>query len=158
VANSLLSQTAEYALRAAVRLATHPDQAWTTREISDAALVPAGYLAKILSALTRAEIITSQRGPGGGFRLRRSPSEVTLLDVINAVDPLQRIESCPLGLEWHGDSLCPLHARLDDAIARVEESFRTTTLAAVTSPAGHPFCGLAPQLSPGPARAKRRSP
>lgn len=152
---SMFPQTIEYALRAVIRLATHPEQPWTTREISDAALVPAGYLAKILSLLTRAGIVTSRRGPGGGFTLRRSPDEVTLLDVVNAVDPLQRIKSCPLGLEWHDEALCPLHARLDAAIAHVEESFASTTLAEVASPSVNPFCALAPDAAPGEDGARR---
>ena len=61
--------------------------------------------------------------------LVRAPEELTVLDVVQAVDPLQRIEVCPLGLKSHGANLCPLHRRLDQAIATVEAAFRESSLA-----------------------------
>ena len=51
--------------------------------------------------------------------------------MVNAVEPIQRIKTCPLGLAAHGVRLCPLHRRLDDALAPVEEAFGETTLAEV---------------------------
>jgi Rrf2 family protein len=60
--------------------------------------VPAGYLSKVLQSLGRAQLVNSQRGLHGGFTLARAPSELTVWEVIQAVDPLQRIRSCPLGL------------------------------------------------------------
>ena len=52
--------------------------------------------------------------------LARKPTELTILEVVNAVDPVQRIESCPLGIAAHGTNLCPLHRRLDLALEAVE--------------------------------------
>jgi hypothetical protein len=54
--------------------------------------------------------------------------ELTVLDVINAVDPLKRIERCPLGLLEHGRRMCSLHRRLDEGIALVESLFGKTTI------------------------------
>ena len=54
-----------------------------------------------------------------------------MLDVVNAVDPIQRIEKCPLGLAAHGVHLCPMHSKLDGALAQIEEIFRSTSLADV---------------------------
>jgi DNA-binding IscR family transcriptional regulator len=51
-----------------------------------------------------------------------------VLNVINAVDPLRRINNCPLGLKSHSKTLCPLHRKLDDAIRHVEEAFASTTV------------------------------
>lgn len=124
----LLSQTAEYALRAAVWLADTPDTPHTTQEIADVTKVPAGYLSKVLQAMGRAGLVTSQRGLGGGFLLTRTPEELSVLDIINAVDPVQRIHTCPLNLHSHGTNLCPLHRKLDDAMATMEEAFATTSL------------------------------
>ncbi len=125
----MISQTAEYALRAVTHLA---DQAAveppTTAQISRATQIPSNYLAKVLRSLSRAGLVHSQRGPGGGHKLARDPAKLTVLQVVNAVDPLTRIQSCPLGLEHHWD-LCPLHRRLDSAIAMVEEAFDKTTVA-----------------------------
>lgn len=127
----MLSQTVEYALRAAVFLAGHPGEPATTEEVAVRTKVPAAYLAKILQGLTRAGIVRSQRGVGGGVMLAKPPEELTILEVVNAVEPIQRIRTCPLGLSTHGTRLCPLHARVDAALAQVETAFGGTTLAEV---------------------------
>jgi Rrf2 family protein len=118
----MISQTAEYALRAVVFLAGQ-DGPRTTLEISKATLVPAGYLAKVMQSLGRAGVVRSQRGLNGGFTLVRDPSELSILAVVNAVDPIQRIAECPLRIPSHGKTLCPLHQRLDQAAAIVEKAF-----------------------------------
>lgn len=125
----MISQTAEYALRAVVALASHPDEALVTQRLADLTKVPAGYLSKVLQSLRRSGLVDSQRGLGGGFTLTRSPAEITVFDVVEAVDPLQRIRMCPLGLAAHGVRLCPLHKRLDDAMKMVEDAFRASSLA-----------------------------
>ncbi len=63
----------------------------------------------------------------------RSAEDITLLQILNSVNPLQRIESCPLDLDEHHTALCPLHRRLDQAMAMVEQAFSTTTLAEILS-------------------------
>lgn len=124
----MLSQTAEYALRAAVCLAGIPDEARTTRDISSATRVPSTYLSKILRNLHRAGVVSARRGPHGGFVLAGSPRSISALDVIDAVDPLKRLDHCPLGLAEHQRALCPLHAKLAAAAAEIENTFRNTTL------------------------------
>ena len=127
----MLSQTVEYALRAMVHLASlPPDNAVTSEVIADRTKVPKGYLSKILRDLVVAEMVVSQRGPSGGFTLARPSSKISILDVVNAVDPIDRIKKCPLGNPAHVQ-LCPLHRRLDDAMAMVEREFARTTLAEV---------------------------
>ena len=116
----MFSQTVEYALRAVCHLAMHQPTAQTTDQIATATRVPPAYLSKVL-----------QRGVHGGIKLERAPADLTILEVVNAVDPLQRIETCPLKLASHGSRLCPLHHRLDSALAMVEEAFASTTLAEV---------------------------
>lgn len=129
----MISQTADYALRAIVCMANQPESARTTEQIATEAHVPPGYLSKVLQTLGRANLVRSRRGLGGGFSLVRPVSEVSVLDVINAVDPIRRIAECPLGNEGHGVRLCPLHRRLDAAIAVIEESFRSCTIAELLS-------------------------
>ena len=125
----MLSHTLEYALRAVAFLAGTRDRAHTAREIADATSVPSGYLAKVLGQLARAGVIRSQRGLGGGFVLTRPPEEVSILEVARAVDPVKRIERCPLDLPEHARSLCALHQRLDEALATIEGSFRASSVA-----------------------------
>ena len=127
----MISQTAEYALRAIVHLASveSGESSQTVGQIAAGTRVPAGYLSKVLQSLSRAGLITSQRGLGGGFRLVKTAQEISILEVVQAVDPIQRIRTCPLGLDAHGVNLCPLHRRLDDAMALIEEQFHATTIA-----------------------------
>jgi Rrf2 family nitric oxide-sensitive transcriptional repressor len=129
----MFSQTVEYALRAVVHLAYESPSARTTAQIADATQVPRDYLAKILQGLAKKGIVVTQRGVGGGVSLGKEPSELTILDVVNAVEPIVRITTCPLGLKTHGIRLCPLHRRVDDALAMVEGAFGGTTLAEVLS-------------------------
>jgi len=125
----MISQTAEYALRAVVWLGGRPDESVGTKQISQVAQVPAGYLPKVLQMLGRAGLVISTPGRSGGFRLARRPEEISVLDVINAVDPIQRIHECPLHLKGHGTELCPLHRRLDNAMAQMEKAFAQSTVA-----------------------------
>lgn len=134
----MLSQTAEYALRAAVHLGRSFGSPQTTRQIADATRVPAGYLSKILQLLNRAGLVESQRGLHGGFTLGRPPTDVTVYDVLQAVDPMRRIDACPLGLTHTSKAaaedvrgLCSLHQRLDDAMATIERAFRDASIADV---------------------------
>jgi Rrf2 family transcriptional regulator, nitric oxide-sensitive transcriptional repressor len=124
----MLSQTAEYALRAMVALATTTRDALTVQEIAADSHVPADYLAKVLRLLSRAGIVRAQRGRGGGFQATQPTNQLTVLQVVSAVDPVQRIKTCPLGLPAHGENLCPLHRAIDDAARSVEEAFRATTI------------------------------
>jgi Rrf2 family protein len=125
----MFSQTAEYALRVVAYLAAAGGKAATTREIAAGTRVPVGYLAKVLQSLSKAGVVRSQRGPNGGSVLARPAEDLTIYDVVQAVDPIQRIVSCPLGLQSHGSVLCPVHRRLDDALALVERAFRGATIA-----------------------------
>jgi Rrf2 family protein len=127
----MFSKTVEYALRAVVHLAHEAPAARTTEQIATATRVHKPYLSKILQHLRDQGIVHSQRGIGGGVTLVKTPSELTILEVVNAVEPIGRIRECPLGLAAHGVRLCPLHKRLDNALALVEEAFRKTTLAEV---------------------------
>jgi Rrf2 family protein len=111
-----------------VYLASQTGSAQTAQQIAETTRVPAGYLSKVMQSLTRAGLVHSQRGLHGGFTLTRPTDELTVLDVIEAVDPIRRIRSCPLGIKGH-INLCPLHRRLDQAMARVEEALRESTIA-----------------------------
>jgi Rrf2 family nitric oxide-sensitive transcriptional repressor len=129
----MISQTAEYALRTVVFLATVRGRPATNRQIAAATRVPEGYLAKILQGLSRAGLVQSQRGLHGGSVLVTDPKDLSVFDVVDAVAPIPRITTCPLGLESHGANLCPLHRRLDDAAASVEKAFRRSTIAELLS-------------------------
>jgi Rrf2 family transcriptional regulator, nitric oxide-sensitive transcriptional repressor len=123
----MLSQTAEYALRATVHLGEQNGSPRTVQQIADAIRAPSGYLAKVLQAMSKAGIVNSKRGLHGGFVLGGPPEEISVYDVLQAVDPIKRYHSCPLKIESHQE-LCPLHRQLDDALALVEDVFRSATI------------------------------
>ena len=127
----MFSQTVEYALRAMIHLAARSPNSSTTDEIARVTRVPKPYLSKVIQGLSRAGLVVSRRGIRGGICLVKLPEDLTLLEVVEAVEPIGRISTCPLGLEAHGTNLCPLHRRLDNALAQVEEAFRKTTLAEI---------------------------
>ncbi len=127
----MFSKTVEYALRAVVHLAYHAPLAQTTDQIATATKVRKAYLSKVLQSLRRAGIVRSQRGVGGGMTLAKAPEDLTILEVVNAVERIERINHCPLDLASHGVRLCPLHRRMDNALAMVEAAFRSTTLAEI---------------------------
>ena len=127
----MFSRTVEYALRAVIHLAHESPRPRTTAQIAAATRVPKGYLVKVLQGLAKRGLVETQRGVGGGVSLARPPDQLTILDVVNAVEPVGRIATCPLGLPNHGANLCPLHRRMDAALAVVEEALRASTLAEV---------------------------
>ena len=124
----MISQTAEYALRAVVCLAQHPEKPLTTAEIANWTKVPEPYLAKVLKALAKGEIVISKRGLHGGYTLGHPVDRLPLLNVINAVDPIKQIESCPLKLSAHGTNLCALHKRINQSIKLMEDVLRNATI------------------------------
>ncbi len=127
----MFSQTVEYALRAVAFLAGQAPAARTTDQIAIATKVPKPYLSKVLQALNRGGVVHSQRGSGGGMALIKKPEDLSILEVVNAVDPICRITTCPLGLASHGVRLCPLHKRMDAVLEQTEKTFRATTLAEI---------------------------
>ena len=143
----LFSQTAEYALRAVAHLATQSDFTSTIPEMAAATQVTAPYLRKVLVKLREADIVQTQRGTGGGVRLLCKPNKLTLLEVINAVDPVARIERCPLGIADH-KHLCPMHSELDQALAEIEKVLSRRTLADILAkPRRAGTCGFPGRLT-----------
>lgn len=124
----MLPKTAEYALRAVVCLALEPGRAASAEHLAEATKVPRRYLNKVLQELVRDGLVRSQPGPGGGYSLAKSPHAMSILDVVQAVAPLERIERCPLGLRSH-TTLCPLHKELDRVYAETEKAFATVRIA-----------------------------
>ncbi len=122
----MITQTAEYALRAVVYLSQSAGPC-TSAAIAAATGVPAGYMSKVLQSLSRAGIVSSQRGLHGGFVLRDSPHKLTALTVINAVEPIRRYRRCPA--EAHGHHLHGLYCKLDDTAQWIENIFKNTSIA-----------------------------
>lgn len=123
----MISKTAEYALRATACMASCPDQPIPADTLARQTKVPRRYLTRVLQDLCAANVARSRPGPGGGYELVLTPDKITILDIINTVEPIERIKQCPLGLKTHTE-LCPLHAELDKAYAATEKAFAGVTI------------------------------
>ena len=132
----ILSRTSEYALRAVLHLAeTDSDDPTRVEDIATALSVPRNYLSKILRTLTRARLLDSVRGPGGGFSLAAGWGTTTLLEVIKLFDPFDLKSVCFLGRpECRDDDPCPAHEHWGEIKARVIAFVTDTTLADLAGP------------------------
>ncbi|MEO0512069.1 MAG: Rrf2 family transcriptional regulator [Planctomycetota bacterium] len=125
----MLSQTAEYALRAVCALASRPNELIPTSELAKSADVPPPYLAKVLQQLASAGLIKGRRGVGGGYKLFRDASDITMLDVVNAVSVIRRGRSqAELGAD---SGFAPLDTALDDVSGMVITRLGGVTVAQV---------------------------
>jgi Rrf2 family protein len=128
----MLSQTTEYALAAAVHLAEHRGEGpLRVGDIASELNIPQNYLSKILHSFARSGILSSTRGPGGGFELVRDPDEVLLADVVRSFEPkLMSPESiCLLGrATCSDDDPCAAHEHWKHVRAAIQSFFSDTSL------------------------------
>ena len=144
----MIPQTAEYALRAIVWIASRSEGPQTNKQIAAATQVPPRYLYKVLQTLAQAGLVQSQPGPRGGYSLSQPANQISLLTVVNAVAPMGRITTCPLELKGPLDhkgpaaELCPLHFELDRAYQQIEKAFEKVTVAQLLNrrTSVKPFC------------------
>ena len=129
--NTMLSQTAEYALMSVLYLADHGHGRPVRVGVMARALgVPQNYLSKTCHALVRSGVLASMRGPAGGFRLAGDPAQVTLLSVVAPFDRIGGRRQCLLGRPTCSDRrACPVHESWKRAADQVARFFRTTTIA-----------------------------
>ncbi len=153
----MFSRTLEYALRSAVYLGAMYGKPMTAQQIADATAVPLSYLPKVLQQLVRANLVVGTRGLHGGYVLCRKPKEVSILDVVNAIEPVCRVDQCPLHLPDHNGQLCPLHRRIDDMMKHAQEAFQKTTLGEILAEPGLPD-SWKPEVQPTPAATPAPTP
>ena len=126
----IYSKSCEYAIRALACLAaspgSHPVQG---RVIARAEGISAPVLRKVLHLLTRKRLLRARRGPGGGFCLARRPALVSLMDVVAAVDGLEHLRQCAVGLaRCSDDAPCPLHHTWKGMREQILQYLETTSL------------------------------
>lgn len=112
----MLSTTSEYALRMMFLLTQAHGTPQTCAELSEGGGIPQQYGWKVLGMLRRAGMVKGQRGRYGGFELQCDPSVTSMLDVVNVIAPLQRMEACPLCREADSTRFCALHTQMDKAM------------------------------------------
>ena len=150
-----LSRTTGYAIQA---LSCLNDPACTCRSIANIAgcsSVPRAYLAKIVPALVRAGLATAMRGAGGGITLLRQPAEISLLQIVEAVEGGCWMDNCLLGYDCSYDSRsCPTEKFWKRTRTAIEDELRRTTLAdAITCTRNRPTVAKGAQTPNGGCRA-----
>ena len=109
----MLSNSSKYALKAVLYLAVNSDESRKimAKNISDPINVPQAYIAKLLQELSRHNIVSSTRGPNGGFYINAQNRETPLIDIVSVIDGDNRLNSCLLSLQnCNNDKPCPLHS------------------------------------------------
>jgi len=126
-----INQATDYAFRAVLYLAEQPKgEVVEAQTIAQSQSIPIRFLLKIMPSLIKAGIIRSQRGVGGGYMLARDPGEITLLDVIEAVEGPFYLNNCLLTEDFcskNGPPDCKVHQALKDIQERLIQDFKSYT-------------------------------
>ena len=130
-----ITRQADYALRAMLFLAKlGPDRHAATSIIATDRKIPLSFLAKIISQLSIAGLIHTSRGAHGGVSIARTPSEISLLEVVEAIDGPISLNECVVNsksCDFNGD--CPLHQVWCDTQQTLVHKLRATTFEEVVS-------------------------
>jgi Rrf2 family protein len=108
----MLSNSSKYAINAVLYLAVHTDETKkiSAREIGDAIRIPSPFLSKLLQILSRRNVISSSKGPGGGFYMTGENLNLHLIEIVKHIDGLDNFEDCVLGLKkCSNEKPCPVH-------------------------------------------------
>lgn len=124
-----ITRQADYALRAMLYLARkEPRQRAATSQIAEEQEIPPSFLAKIISQLSIAGLISTSRGASGGVTLARDMKEITLLDVVEAIDGPITLNECTQNPSTCTFSeTCPLHQVWCEALLELVTKLRETT-------------------------------
>lgn len=131
----ILSKACDYGLRAAVYVAAKGEGRFVPiAEIAEALNVSFHFLTKTLQTLSQKKILASSRGPKGGVSLARPAAEITVEEVVLAIDGNDLFERCVLGLAYCGDDdPCPLHGQWRQVKQEMIRIFQETRLSALTT-------------------------
>ena len=135
-----ITRAGEYGILGAIYLAKQPAHRLVMiEEISSAENIPRSFLAKIVQSLAHAGIVESHRGVGGGFRLARPAEQISVLDILKAIEGTLALQTCtenPALCVWDASRMenCTLCGLFRQAQARVTDLFSQTTLANLAKP------------------------
>jgi len=125
-----ITRQADYAIRAMIYVAgLPPDSRVATAAISEAESIPLPFLTKVIAHLVRSGLVTTSRGMGGGVSVARPPEEITLLDVLEAVEGPISLNRCLLrGASCEVEPYCAVHDVWVDVQAHLIAKLRSVTL------------------------------
>lgn len=132
----MISKSCKYAIRAIVFIAS---QAGTSakpgvKEIAEEIEAPPAFTAKILQKLSKHKIVTSLKGPYGGFFCEKYQIELPVIDIVNAIDGLDVFKECVMGLHNCSDEHpCPMHYKYAENRNNILLSYQRTTIGDLAS-------------------------
>ena len=127
----MLSSTSEYAIRAATYIAQQDDKGpISAKDIAEAVDVPVKYLQQILKSMVKSGILSSSRGVGGGYNMKRLPKQVVLGDIVTLFDDIARQMVCPFGDadDCGNSNSCGIHDRWVTIVNPYRKLMEETTL------------------------------
>lgn len=128
----MLSKSCEYAVRATIYLhnkSNRQESKISIDEIAESINAPRHFTAKILQILSRQHIISSIKGPNGGFYMNSIQGKLKLLEIVNAIDGKHLIEGCFLGLEHCNENHhCPMHEDYKPIRKKLLKMLQSTTI------------------------------
>ena len=140
----MLSNTCKYAIRAVIYLGINckDDQKIGIKQISSDLSIPTPFLGKILQNLVRCKLLTSTKGPHGGFGIERDLSSISLYDIIIIIDGDNLFETCLIGMKPCKKNLddaivpCPVHEKFSALRSSMRTYFEGETIASIISRMG----------------------
>jgi len=131
----MLTRSGVHAIRALIVLSTLPPGEYRgTSAVADETGSPRNYLGKLLLTLARSGLVESQKGLGGGFRLARDPSRITLYEVIEAIEDVNRWQECAFGRRACTEATpCAIHSRWSHVRDQYLSLLRNTSVAALAA-------------------------
>jgi len=132
----MLSNSSKYALTAVLYLAVNAsfEHKIQAKDISEPTAIPKAYLAKILQELSKHHIVSSVKGPNGGFYLSEENRSVNLIKIVDLIDGKDRLTSCVLSLkDCNANHPCPLHDMVGTTKTRFFIKMNTTTIGDLVS-------------------------
>jgi len=131
----MLSNSSRYAIRAVIYLASQPlpNEKTGIKKISSDLDLPTPFLAKILQILTKQKILVSMKGPHGGFSLLKNPREISLFDIVKAIDGTDIFTNCVMHsgscqASEQNKNKCPLHDDYEKIRSRLIKLFSSKTI------------------------------
>lgn len=127
----MLSNSSKYAIKAVLFLAlkSSRNNKVMVKEIAKPINVPQAYVAKLLQELARENVISSTRGPKGGFYLDEKNKSQTIMSIINVIDGEKKLTACMLSLEaCNKEKPCPLHHILSPSRDKILSDLKRLTI------------------------------
>lgn len=128
----MLSSSSKYAVNAVLYLAVHASKEKKIRakEIAEAIKLPSPFLSKLLQMLSREHIISSSKGPTGGFYLTEQAKQTPLIEIVKVIDGTDRLEDCVLGLhKCSSEKPCPVHFSVQPLKSQFRKDLENNSIA-----------------------------